>query len=237
MMNKGFTPASFLELYKTDSQGGESGDKNLTQLVYERIREMMFHYEILPGQRLIFNDLAQKLQVSRTPVNNALSILANEGFLDFVPNQGYRVHQITREEAESLYEIREMLEVGAASRIVREINEEKLAAVQRRKALYREAISQKVSRGRFILDQEYHASYLNILNNIYLANYFREVYQRIYLRHRIEGMREDRTEMVAKEHQRIFEALMYRDVEGLKNAVLDHIRAGKEYIFSIVFRE
>jgi len=237
MINKGLCPAVSFDRYETEPQGGESGKGNLVQLVYERIREMMFNYEILPGQRLVFNDLAQRLQVSRTPVNNALGILASEGFLDFVPNQGYRVHQITREEAESLYEIREMLEVGAAARIVCKIDEQKLAAVGRQMALYNEAISQKVSRGRFMLDQEYHASYLSITKNIYLAHYFREVYQRIYLRHRIEGMREERTQMVVKEHRRIIEALMYRDTDGFKDAIRDHIRAGKEYIFSIVFSE
>lgn len=93
-------------------------DKNLTQMAYTKIKEMMLNYDIVPGQRLIFVDLAKRLGVSRTPVNNALSILANEGFLDFVPNQGYTVHQITRQEAGALYELREIIEVGAIERAI-----------------------------------------------------------------------------------------------------------------------
>ncbi|KAB2840081.1 GntR family transcriptional regulator, partial [bacterium] len=85
---------------------------NLTLKVYHRIIELMLNYEIVPGQRLVFIDLAKQLGVSRTPVNNALSILAQEGYLDFVPNQGYSVHKLTRKEAENLYEFREVLEVG-----------------------------------------------------------------------------------------------------------------------------
>ena len=73
---------------------------NLTLKVYHRIIELMLNYEIVPGQRLVFIDLAKQLGVSRTPVNNALSILAQEGYLDFVPNQGYSVHKLTRKEAE-----------------------------------------------------------------------------------------------------------------------------------------
>ena len=68
--------------------------KNLTLKVYNRIMKLMLDYEIVPGQRLVFVDLANQLKVSRTPVNNALSILAQEGYLDFVPNQGYSVRQI-----------------------------------------------------------------------------------------------------------------------------------------------
>ena len=49
-------------------------EANLTQMVYHRIKEMMSNYEIIPGQRLVFVDLANQLGVSRTPVNNALSI-------------------------------------------------------------------------------------------------------------------------------------------------------------------
>ncbi len=61
----------------------------------------MLNYEIVPGQRLVFIDLAKQLNVSRTPVNNALSILAQQGYLDFVPNQGYSVHKLTQKEAET----------------------------------------------------------------------------------------------------------------------------------------
>jgi DNA-binding GntR family transcriptional regulator len=211
-------------------------DRNLTQFVYLKIREMMFNYEISPGQRITFNELAQKLNVSRTPVNNALSILAYEGFMDFIPHQGYRAHQITLEEAESLYEIRYMLELGAAAKIVRNIDDTKLAMIQKHMHHYREAVLEQVSRNRFFLDQEFHAAYMGVTENIYLAEYFREVYQRICLRHRIEGLLQERSKQVVVEHDRIFEAIAFRDAEGLKGTIKDHIEAGKKYIFSIVFR-
>jgi len=59
------------------------GQKNLTLAAYDNIKDMMFNYDIVPGQRLVFVDLAKQLGVSRTPVNNALSILAKEGYLDY----------------------------------------------------------------------------------------------------------------------------------------------------------
>jgi DNA-binding GntR family transcriptional regulator len=196
---------------------------------------MMLNYEIIPGQRLIFKDLAKRLGVSRTPVNNALGILANEGFLDFIPNQGYSVHEITKEEADSLYEIREILELGSVGKVIRRLTSEKLEKLERQKDLYKNAVVEQVSRGRFTLDQEFHACFVQMSENLYLADYFREVYQRIFLRHRIEGLRTDRARKVVSEHNEIFEAIGQRDVDRAKESIKSHIKAGKEYIFSVIF--
>jgi DNA-binding GntR family transcriptional regulator len=196
---------------------------------------MMLNYEIIPGQRLIFKDLAKRLGVSRTPVNNALGILANEGFLDFIPNQGYAVHEITKQEADSLYEIREILELGSVGKVIRRLTPEKLEKLERQKDLYENAVVEQVSRGRFTLDQEFHACFVRMSENLYLADYFREVYQRIFLRHRIEGLRTDRARKVVSEHNEIFEAIGQRDVDRAKESIKSHIKAGKEYIFSVIF--
>ncbi len=219
----------------SDTRGILRNEKNLTQMVYRKIRNMMLNYEIIPGQRLIFKDLAKRLGVSRTPVNNALGILANEGFLDFIPNQGYSVHEITKEEADSLYEIREILELGSVGKVIRRLTPEKLEKLERQKDLYENAVVEQVSRGRFTLDQEFHACFVQMSENLYLADYFREVYQRIFLRHRIEGLRTDRARAVVSEHNEIFQAIHQRDVEWAKESIRSHIKAGKEYIFSVIF--
>ena len=210
-------------------------EENLTQMAYRKIKEMMLNCDIIPGQRLIFVDLAKRLGVSRTPVNNALSILAKEGFLDFVPNQGYTVHQITREEANALYEIREIIELGAVRQAIRKLTSEKLDLLRRQKRLYEKAVLEQVSRGRFTLDQEFHACYVQMAENPYLTDYFREVYQRIFLRHRIEGLPAGRAKEVVVEHNRIFKAISLKDVEKTKELIKHHIKAGKEYIFSSIF--
>jgi DNA-binding GntR family transcriptional regulator len=219
----------------THTKGILNNEKNLTQMVYRKIKEMMLNYDIVPGQRLIFSDLAKRMGVSRTPVNSALGILANEGFLDLIPHQGYSVHQITKEEAESLYEIREIIELGALGKAIRALTPKKLGELEEKKRLYENAVVDQVSRGRFTLDQEFHACLVEMSDNLYLADYFREVYQRIFLRHRIEGLRADRAQKVVSEHDEIFEAVSLRDIERAKESIKSHIKAGKEYIFSIIF--
>jgi len=204
-------------------------------MAYREIKEMMLSYDLVPGQRLVFVDLAKRLGVSRTPVNTALSILANEGFLDFIPNQGYAVHQITRQEGDALYEIREIIELGAIERSIQKLTPEKLELLKRQKALYEKAVLDQVSRGRFTLDQEFHASCVQMAGNPYLTDYFREVYQRIFLRHRIEGLHAGRAQEVVLEHNQLFDSIRLKDVKRAKQLIKRHINAGKEYIFSSIF--
>ncbi len=209
-------------------------DENLTQMAYRHIKGMMFSYDLIPGQRLIFADLAKRLGVSRTPVNNALGILANEGFLDFVPNHGYKVHQITPGEASDLYELREIIELGAIEKAIRLMTREKLAHLRMRKGLYEKSVIDNINRGRFTLDQEFHAAYVGMTGNPYLTDYFREVYQRIFLRHRVEGLPAGRAKEVVLEHEDIFNAIRQKDVKKARRLIKQHIRTGKEYIFSAI---
>ena len=220
---------------RRDREGIQMSERNLNNKVYQQIKQMMINYDLIPGQRLIFTDLADKLGVSRTPVNNALSILAKEGFLDFVPNQGYTVHQITHEEADALYEIREILELGAVDRMIAGLTPEKLKILERKEKSFNQAVAENVRRGRFLLDQDFHAFIVEMSGNAYLAEYFREVYQRIFLRHRIGPLRGDRSVKVPAEHHEIFEAIRQRDADKAKKAISEHIRSGKEYIYSFIF--
>jgi DNA-binding GntR family transcriptional regulator len=210
-------------------------ERNLTQWVYDNIKTKMFNYEIVPGQRLVFNDLAKLFGVSRTPVNNALAILANEGFLDFIHNQGYRVHEITRKEAESLYEIREIIEIHAVGKAIRNATPKRLKILERQKALYEAAVADELRRERFRLDQEFHASIVDMADNVYLTGYLRGVYQRTYLHHRIKGLGGGRSQEVVKEHDRIYRAVEVRDVLWAQELIKSHIQAGMNYIFPVIF--
>jgi len=212
-------------------------DGNRTQMTYRKIKEMMLNYNIVPGQRLIFVDFAKQLGVSRTPINNALSILANEGFLDFTPNQGYRVHEITQEEASYLYEVREIIELGAIGPAIRKASPKKLKDLERQRRLYEKSVREQVTRGRFTLDQEFHACYIRMAENPYLTDYFREIYQRIFLRHRIEGLPLGRAREVVLEHKEIFKAISMKDVKNTRKLIKHHIKAGKGYIFSAIFSQ
>ena len=205
--------------------------------VYYRIKEMMLNYDIVPGQRLVFVDLAKQLGVSRTPVNNALSILAKEGYLDFVPNQGYSVHRLTIDEAECLYEIREILELGTIGKAIREMDDEMLKVFETRMNDYQQAISDRVHRKLFILDTEFHAAIIEMINNPILSERYRDVCQKIFLRFRTEDLEISRILDIVKEHEELFDAVRIRDVDRAKELIKGHHAKARKSLFAIIFRK
>ncbi len=212
------------------------GHKNLTLAAYDIIKEMMFNYDIIPGQRLVFVDLANQLGVSRTPINNALSILAKEGYLDFVPNQGYSVHRLTREEAESLYEIREILETGAIKKAIPLATEKKLKIVEEKMIAYEKAITDRVQRKLFILDTEFHSAMIEMTENQMLAERYQDVCQRIFLRFRVEDLKVERLKEIVSQHKQLFAAVYERDVQKAEALIRSHHQDGMHNIFAIIFK-
>ncbi len=211
--------------------------KNLTLAAYDAIKEMMLNYDIVPGQRLVFTDLAKKLGVSRTPVNNALNMLAKEGYLDFVPHQGYTVHKLTRKEAEGLYELREILEIGTIGKALREMTADKLARLEKKKNMFEKGITDQVHRQLFVLDAEFHATIIGMMDNPYIVERYRETCRLIFLRFRTEDLKIQRMKQIAREHEVLFEAVQMRDVERAKSILKQHNHNARENLFSIIFQE
>ena len=86
--------------------------------IYDRIKQEILSGNISPGSRLLEGRLAKQVNVSRTPVREALHVLEMEGFLESFPRVGYRVRQITWEEAIEINEIRAVLEPLAARKAI-----------------------------------------------------------------------------------------------------------------------
>ena len=196
--------------------------KNLTLHVYDKIKEMMFNYEIVPGQRLVFIDLAKALDVSRTPVNNALSILAKEGYLDFVPNQGYSVHKLTLEEAKALYDMKNILETGSISKAIRNASPEQLAVVEEKKSAFERSAKKRVTRSIFIMDMGFHAAICAMAGNPLLVEKYKDIYQHIFLRLRTEMLLVERSFEIIKEHNQIYESIRISDVSWAKSLIRQH---------------
>ena len=89
------------------------------QSVARTLKDRVLNGTYEPGQRLNEIDISESLDVSRTPVRSALSILAAEGLLDYVPNSGYVVRSYTVHDIEGIYAARSVLE-GLAARTVAE---------------------------------------------------------------------------------------------------------------------
>lgn len=98
--------------------------RTLQELVTDRIREAILRGWLKPGQRLDQAEIAERFQVSRMPVREALRTLEAEGLVKFYPHRGVEVCELSSEEIEEIYQIRSVLEAMAVQLAVPRFNEE-----------------------------------------------------------------------------------------------------------------
>jgi len=99
--------------------------------VYERIRALIMNHGMAPGARANIDELARELDVSGTPVREALARLESEGLVSRLPRRGYRVAELlTRKEVEDIYGLRLLLEPPAAAAAARAMTPPHAAALE-----------------------------------------------------------------------------------------------------------
>jgi len=87
---------------------------NKKVIVYENLKRRIIDCEFTPGLPINEADFASELGVSKTPVREALRQLERDGFVDNVPGRGSMISQITPQDIREIFEIREIIETGAA---------------------------------------------------------------------------------------------------------------------------
>eukprot|EP01042_Synura_sphagnicola_P013319 gene13319-16912_t len=94
------------------------------------IRHMILSSELTPGDKVFEPELCDRFQVSRTPLREALKVLAAEGLVQLLPNRGARIALITREEAMQIFPIIGGLEALAGELACQELEDREIARIQ-----------------------------------------------------------------------------------------------------------
>jgi DNA-binding GntR family transcriptional regulator len=100
--------------------------ENLDQKAYEIVKNMITERQILPGEKIAQEKLAQELGISRTPLVSALKFLEHEKLVESKPRRGYFVRLFSKQEMVSIFELREVLEGLAAKRAAANITDEEI---------------------------------------------------------------------------------------------------------------
>src|SRR5205823_3309951 len=107
------------------------GPRTRAEAVAQRLRQMIVSGELAPGDRLRQNEIAELFQVSTTPVREAFTSLAREGFVRQDAHRGVEVFRPTEDDIRENYEIRLVLEPLAAEHAALSITEEALGELGR----------------------------------------------------------------------------------------------------------
>lgn len=103
-----------------------SQNRPLKEVVYESIKRTLIEYSIPVGERFIEKEYSQRLNISRTPVREALKQLEEEGLVEYIHRSGVIVSKITKEDVIEVYKLREALEILIAEATIENITLEEI---------------------------------------------------------------------------------------------------------------
>ena len=103
---------------KNDFQDVNNKTKTFIGEAYKTIKQMIFDQKLVPGQRLVYQDLGNLLNMSQTPILNALNRLEQEGFVVYENFRGFIVKPIDFQEVWEAFGVREDLEVYAVKQAI-----------------------------------------------------------------------------------------------------------------------
>jgi DNA-binding GntR family transcriptional regulator len=199
---------------------------SLGEVIAGEVKKAIVSGKYRPGDRLIEEELAAELGVSRNPVREALRVLEGAGFVEIVPRRGASVAVLTIKKVRELFEVRAALEAVAARLAAERISPDQLDVLE--DTLERGTTA--AANGRFellpALNTEFHSALVAASGNERMAEMIgtlRDTIQWVYSRHITHRAADSWSE-----HRRLFEAVANRDPEAAAHLALSHIAAAEK---------
>lgn len=191
-----------------------------------RLRDLIIEGELAPGVRIPERSLCERFGVSRTPLREALKVLASDGLLELLPNRGAIVARITEADIEELFPVMGALEALAGEFACARITEEELAEIR---ALHYQMVLHHRRRelpAYFRLNQAIHGKILEAARNPTLSRLYMSLAGRVRRARYLANMTPARWDRAVQEHEAILDALAARDSARLAGILKQHL-AGK----------
>ena len=210
------------------------GRPRLRQTAHEFVRETLrmaiLSGNLVGGTRLVQADIADMLQVSTTPVREALRDLASEGMVRLDAHRGGVVHELSAEELVEIYDIRAIMEPAAMRQAVPFITDEIIERVTR---IHERMAVDPESTDFVDHNRDFHLAIYDAAGSPRMAAILKGLLDAsvMYVSAGHQGRPELRHKAVA-DHAQIIEALKARDVDAAAEAILEHINIPRSVLFA-----
>jgi len=207
--------------------------RSLTTVLQHEIERLVLAGTFRGGQRLNEKALAERFNVSRGPVREACRALTKMGLLELVPNRGVLVRQVSRRQAEDLYDVRATL-FGLAARLLAErMTPAQLAALDDMLDQMEAAAATRSLDSYYPLNLKFHQSILEFAGNQRLIDEYLGLIKELHL-FRAQGLLQGGGLMVSNaEHRKIVDALRTRDPVAAFEAAFEHVQNGKSRMLAV----
>jgi DNA-binding GntR family transcriptional regulator len=198
----------------------------LADQAYRQLKQLIFDFALMPGDRCSESELAQRLSVSRTPLRQALQRLERDGFLQVSPKVGWMVAPLDFDVFDELYDLRILIECHAAMQLAECEDRPALAALAEVWLVPEvERLTDGAAVGR--LDEQFHMQLVQASGNREMARVHREITERIRIIRRLDFTKPSRVEATYDEHARILRAITRRRAEEAQRLLRAHVEQSK----------
>lgn len=200
--------------------------------LYEQLKQMAVLYTIRPGARVNELELSERFAVSRTPLREALNRLVAENLLSFIPNRGFYVRELDRQDVFDLYELRRSIESAAVLLGVARASDKDIKSLRK---FWKEALKLKNSISTEELvskDEEFHVRLVALSGNNEMVRSMYSINARIHFVRWIDL--EERGRDAFAEHLDMLDAIEARDLARCQELIETHITWRMEEITKVV---
>jgi DNA-binding GntR family transcriptional regulator len=210
-------------------------NRTLHGTLLDALRALINQGELAPGSRVPERALCQKFAVSRTPLREALKVLAAEDLVQLLPNRGARVASLDDTKLDHLFEVIGMLEAEGGRLAAERIDAAALAEIKgMHYQMHAHFLRQELPE-YFALNQAIHEAILSAAGNPVLMTMYFGLSGRIKrARYMANKMRPDRWQQAMDEHEAILTALCDREGERLAGLLVRHLANKRDIILEAV---
>ncbi len=216
----------------------KNAEKPGPSAIFERLRRLILEGEYGPRERLIEEQLAERLGVSRTPIRQALTMLEAEGLVEMVPNKGAMVCSFGVEEVWDIYDLRAVLEGHAARRAAGRIDEREIVRLRglagEMEDLARRRYDDREEEIRLLvaLNNEFHGTIVTASRNTRLERMIRRTVE-LPLVFKAFFWYTSQERLVSNHyHRQILGALEARDGERAEIVMREHVYEGRDFVIN-----
>lgn len=214
----------------THGAGGRIARTALYEEVAELLRQQIYAHELAPGTWIDEQALADRFGISRTPMREALKVLASEGLVRLEPRRGCYVAELSEQDLDDIFPVMALLEGRVAFEAATKATADDLARLaELHDRLEQHAAANDADRF-FEINQAFHNALQEIAGNRWLKQMIDDARRVIKLTRRDSLRLEGRLKQSLTEHRAILKALKARDADAAGRAMHDHLLSGRAAI-------
>lgn len=207
---------------------------SLHEQVAQRLRQMLVEGQIAPGAKLNERELAELLQVSRTPLREAIKMLAAEGLVELLPNRGAVAVSLTEEDVFNTFEVIAGLEGLSGELAAERITPAELAEIQARHFEMLAAYTRGDLPAYYAINMTIHRAINAAAKNPVLTAVYTQVNARLQALRFRSNQDGEKWKRAVKEHEKMVEALAAHDGAALRDVLQLHMRQKRDVVLQLM---